>query len=71
MKGAIWFLAAVLVGLVVFEISMQPTAEDRVLLGLIFLLVALLAYPLVLYLPTHAFLSWWTKRGRGQLGSRY
>ena len=38
-----WFLAAVLIGLVVFEVSMQPTAEDRVLLGLIFVLVAVFA----------------------------
>ena len=42
-KAIIWFLAAVLIGLVVFEISMQPTAEDRVLLGVIFVLVAVLA----------------------------
>jgi len=45
-----WFLAAVLIGLVVFEISMQPTAEDRVLLGLIFVLVAVLAGLLALAL---------------------
>ena len=45
-----WFLAAVLIGLVVFEISMQPTAEDRVLLGLIFMLVAVLAGLLALAL---------------------
>lgn len=48
MKGLIWFLVAVLIGLVVFEISMQPTAEDRVLLGLIFVLVAALAGALAL-----------------------
>ena len=45
-----WFLAAVLIGLIVFEISMQPTAEDRVLLGLIFVLVAVLAGLLALAL---------------------
>jgi signal transduction histidine kinase len=45
-----WFLAAVLIGLVVFEVSMQPTAEDRVLLGLIFVLVAVLAAVLALAL---------------------
>lgn len=45
-----WFLAAVLIGLVVFEISMQPTAEDRVLLGLIFVLVAVFAGLLALAL---------------------
>lgn len=50
MKAVIWFLVAVLIGLVVFEISMQPTAEDRVLLGLIFLLVAVLAGGLALAL---------------------
>jgi signal transduction histidine kinase len=50
MKAAIWLLGAVLIGLVVFEISMQPTAEDRVLLGLIFLLVAVLAGVLTLAL---------------------
>ena len=49
-KAVIWFLAAVLIGLVVFEISMQPTAEDRVLLGLIFVLVAVLAAVLALAL---------------------
>jgi HAMP domain-containing protein len=49
-KAVIWFLVAVLIGLVVFEISMQPTAEDRVLLGLIFLLVAVLAGGLALAL---------------------
>ena len=43
MKAVMWFLAAVLIGLVVFELSMQPTAEDRVLLGLIFVLVAVFA----------------------------
>ena len=50
MKAVMWFLAAVLIGLVVFEISMQPTAEDRVLLGLIFVLVAVLAGLLALAL---------------------
>lgn len=50
MKAVIWFLVAVLIGLVVFEISMQPTAEDRILLGLIFLLVAVLAGGLALAL---------------------
>lgn len=45
-----WFLAAVLIGLVVFEVSMQPTAEDRVLLGLIFVLVAVFAAVLALAL---------------------
>ena len=50
MRAVIWFLAAVLIGLVVFEISMQPTAEDRFLLGLIFLLVAVLAGVLALVL---------------------
>jgi signal transduction histidine kinase len=49
-NAVIWFLVAVVVGLVVFEISMQPTAEDRVLLGLIFLAVALLAGVLALAL---------------------
>jgi signal transduction histidine kinase len=49
-KAVIWFLVAVLIGLVVFEISMQPTAEDRILLGLIFLLVAVLAGGLALAL---------------------
>jgi two-component system sensor histidine kinase BaeS len=50
MRVVIWFLAAVLIGLVVFEISMQPTAEDRFQLGLIFLLVAVLAGVLALVL---------------------
>lgn len=50
MKAVMWFLAAVLIGLIVFEISMQPTAEDRVLLGLIFVLVAVLAGLLALAL---------------------
>jgi signal transduction histidine kinase len=50
MKAVMWFLAAVLIGLVVFELSMQPTAEDRVLLGLIFVLVAVLAGLLALAL---------------------
>lgn len=50
MKAVIWFLVAVLIGLVVFEISMQPTAEDRILLGLIFLLVAVFAGGLALAL---------------------
>lgn len=50
MKAVIWFLAAVLIGLIVFEISMQPTAEDRVLLGFIFVLVAVFAAVLALAL---------------------
>jgi len=43
MKAAFWFLGAVVIGLVLFEISMQPAGEDRVLLALIFLAVAALA----------------------------
>ena len=43
MKGMIWLLAAVLIGLAAFEISMQPTAGDRLLLALIFMVVALFA----------------------------
>ena len=50
MKAFIWFLAAVVIGLVVFEISMQPTAEDRVLLGFIFVVVAAFAAVLALTL---------------------
>ena len=50
MKAVLWFLVAVLIGLVVFEVSMQPTAEDRVLLGLIFVLVAVFAAVLALAL---------------------
>jgi len=49
-KAVLWFLVAVLIGLVVFEVSMQPTAEDRVLLGLIFVLVAVFAAVLALAL---------------------
>ena len=43
MRGVVWILGAVLVGLIVFEVSMQPTASDRVLLALIFVAVAVLA----------------------------
>ena len=43
MKAVIWFLAAILIGLVAFEISMQPTAGDQLLLALIFVLVAMFA----------------------------
>lgn len=43
MKAVIWLLGAVLIGLVAFEISMQPTTEDRALLALIFVLVAVFA----------------------------
>ena len=48
MKAMIWLLGAVLIGLIVFEVSMQPTAEDRVLLALIFVLVAVFAAVLAL-----------------------
>ena len=43
MRAALWFLGAVVIGLLLFEISMQPTGSDRVHLGLIFLAVAALA----------------------------
>ena len=43
MRGVVWILGAVLVGLIMFEVSMQPTASDRVLLALIFVAVAVLA----------------------------
>lgn len=43
MKAVFWFLGAVVIGLVVFEISMQPAGSDRLLLALIFLSVAGLA----------------------------
>ena len=43
MKAVIWLLGAVLIGLVAFEISMQPTAADRMVLALIFVAVAVFA----------------------------
>ncbi|MEA2024677.1 MAG: HAMP domain-containing sensor histidine kinase [Actinomycetota bacterium] len=43
MKAVFWFLGAVVVGLVLFEISMQPTGSDRAHLALIFLAVTALA----------------------------
>ncbi len=43
MKAAFWFLGAVVVGLVLFEMSMQPTGSDRAHLALIFLAVTALA----------------------------
>lgn len=50
MRGAVWILGAVLVGLIVFEVSMQPTASDRLLLALIFVAVALVAVGLAIAL---------------------
>lgn len=50
MRGAVWILGAVLVGLIVFEVSMQPTASDRVLLAMIFVAVALIAVGLAIAL---------------------
>jgi two-component system, OmpR family, sensor histidine kinase BaeS len=47
-RGVGWILGAVLVGLIVFQVSMQPTASDRLLLAAIFVSVALLAVGLVL-----------------------
>ena len=43
MKAVIWLLGAVLIGLVAFEVSMQPTAGDRALLAVIFAAVAVFA----------------------------
>ena len=43
MKAAAWFLGAVVVGLVAFEVLMQPTQADRYQLALIFLAVAAFA----------------------------
>jgi signal transduction histidine kinase len=42
-RAVIWLLGAILVGLAAFEISMQPTAGDRAVLALIFVLVAVFA----------------------------
>ncbi|MEN8041704.1 MAG: HAMP domain-containing sensor histidine kinase [Actinomycetota bacterium] len=43
MKAAAWFVVAVVVGLVAFEILMQPSGEERTQLALIFAAVALIA----------------------------
>lgn len=42
-KAAAWFVVAVVVGLVAFEILMQPSGEERTQLALIFAAVALIA----------------------------
>ncbi|MEN8235877.1 MAG: HAMP domain-containing sensor histidine kinase [Actinomycetota bacterium] len=43
MRTAAWFVGAVVIGLAAFEISMQPTASERVHLAVIFLVVAAFA----------------------------
>ncbi len=43
MKPALWFLGAVVVGLIAFEVLMQPTSADRFQLALIFAAVAAFA----------------------------
>ncbi len=43
MKAALWFLGAAVVGLIAFEVLMQPTSADRFQLALIFAAVAAFA----------------------------
>ena len=43
MKAVFWFLGAVVVGLIAFEVLMQPTNADRIQLALIFIAVAAFA----------------------------
>jgi signal transduction histidine kinase len=43
MKTVFWFLGAVVVGLIAFEVLMQPTSSDRLQLALIFIAVAAFA----------------------------
>lgn len=43
MRATFWFLGAVIIGLIAFEVAMQPTSSDRFQLALIFAAVAAFA----------------------------
>ena len=43
MKAALWFLGAVVIGLIAFEVLMQPTSADRIQLALTFIAVGAFA----------------------------
>lgn len=57
MKAVLWFSAAVLVGLALFEVTMQPSPNERVELLLIFLAMAVLAAVAAIALLRWASLS--------------
>lgn len=51
MRGTLWFLAAILAGLALLEISMQPTWPERIELALIFSLMAAAMWAAAHWLP--------------------